>query len=57
MNQGAWYSTQHHLRNVLLHNQYLQYAGRPDSAAPSVGYFYLHEQQQQELINAAIGEG
>lgn len=57
MNQGAWYSTQHHVRNVLLAKQFLQYAGRPDSAAPAVGYFYLHEQQQNELIKAAIGEG
>ncbi len=56
MNQGAWYSMQHHFRNVLLPGQELLYAGRPDSAAPAVGYFHLHEQQQQELIAAAIGE-
>lgn len=56
MNQGAWYSTQHHVRNVLLPHQYLQFAGRKDSAAPAVGYFYLHEQQQQELVKQAIGE-
>lgn len=55
-NQGAWYSTQHHIRNVLLPQQYLQYAGRSASAAPSVGYFYLHEQQQRELVQTAIGE-
>lgn len=55
-NQGAWYSTQHHVRNVLLPHQYLQYAGRSDSAAPAVGYYYLHEQQQQELLQEAIGE-
>ncbi len=56
MNQGAWYSTQHHVRNVLLPHQYLQFSGRKDSAAPAVGYFYLHEQQQQELVKQAIGE-
>ncbi len=54
-NQGAWYSTQHHLRNVLTAEQELNYAGRPDSAAPAVGYFALHEQQQKELVNKAIG--
>lgn len=56
MNQGAWYSNQHHVRNVLLPHQYLQYSGRPDSAAPAVGYFYLHEEQQHELVQKAIGE-
>lgn len=55
-NQGSWYSLQHHVRNILLPDQELIYAGRPDSAAPAVGYFSLHEQQQEELINAAIGE-
>ncbi len=55
-NQGAWYSTQHHVRNVLLPHQYLQYVGRNDSAAPAVGYYYLHEQQQRQLVQEAIGE-
>ncbi|HSX19631.1 MAG TPA: 2-oxoglutarate dehydrogenase E1 component, partial [Gammaproteobacteria bacterium] len=57
LNQGAWYSSQHHLRNALLPHQELQYAGRSDSAAPAVGYFYLHEQQQHDLVKQAIGEG
>lgn len=55
-NQGAWYSMQHHLRNALLPGQNLEYAGRSDSASPAVGYFHLHEQQQKELLMAAIGE-
>ena len=41
MNQGAWYSSQHHMRHVLqgidpmLH---LRYVGRISSAAPACGY-------------------
>jgi 2-oxoglutarate dehydrogenase E1 component len=54
-NQGAWYSTQHHLLQSLLPNQKLIYAGRGDSAAPAVGYLHLHQQQQEELVRTAIG--
>lgn len=56
-NQGAWYSMRQYLLESLLPTQQLIYAGRPDSASPAVGYYHLHEQQQQDLIKAAIGEG
>lgn len=55
-NQGAWYSTQHHLLSSLSKQQSLAYAGRGDSAAPAVGYFKLHEEQQELLVKEAIGE-
>ncbi len=55
-NQGAWFNMQQYIRDALLPTQQLTYAGREDSAAPSVGYYHLHEQQQQDLIKAAIGE-
>jgi len=58
MNQGAWYSSQHHMRRVLsqLSTQYyLHYAGRDHSAAPAAGYMALHLQQQEKLINEALG--
>jgi len=55
-NQGAWYSLQHNIRNCLKPQQQLIYAGRAASASPAVGYFPLHEQQQQNLIRAAISE-
>ncbi|MHB8453847.1 MAG: 2-oxoglutarate dehydrogenase E1 component [Acidiferrobacterales bacterium] len=54
-NQGAWYSTQHHLRNVLPSDVALEYAGRPASAAPAVGYPPLHIQQLRSLVAAALG--
>lgn len=56
-NQGAWYSIQHNINNVLLPSQRLQYAGRSSSASPAVGYLHLHVEQQQALIRSAIGEG
>jgi 2-oxoglutarate dehydrogenase E1 component len=57
MNQGAWYSSQHHMRRVVLrHNEelYLTYAGRDASSAPAVGYLQLHVQQQERLIEDAL---
>ncbi|WP_312932091.1 2-oxoglutarate dehydrogenase E1 component [Pseudomonas sp.] len=57
MNQGAWYSSQHHMRRILgRHNQALtlEYAGRDASAAPACGYASIHAEQQEKLLNAAF---
>ncbi|MFT7288308.1 MAG: 2-oxoglutarate dehydrogenase E1 component [Halieaceae bacterium] len=57
MNQGAWYSSQHHMRRVFAqHNPtiYLSYAGRYASAAPAAGYMALHVAQQEAFINQAL---
>jgi len=56
MNQGAWFSSQHHMRTVLGNEFNLEYAGRPFSAAPAVGYIPLHIQQLQDLLQDALGE-
>ncbi len=56
MNQGAWFSSQHHMRTVLGKAFYLEYAGRPFSAAPAVGYMPLHIKQLQDLLDDALGE-
>ncbi|GAB3308088.1 2-oxoglutarate dehydrogenase family protein [Haliea atlantica] len=56
-NQGAWYSSQHHMRRVLAahkDNVYLRYAGREPSAAPAAGYMALHLRQQEAFINDAL---
>jgi 2-oxoglutarate dehydrogenase E1 component len=53
-NQGAWYSSQHHIRSLLPEDLYLRYAGRPASAAPSVGYNQIHIQQQKALVEQAF---
>lgn len=57
MNQGAWYSSQHHMRRVV--NQVfpglsLQYAGREPSAAAAAGYMSLHIQQLEAFVQSAL---
>lgn len=57
MNQGAWYSSQHHMRRVMyahLPHVYLGYVGRDASAAPAAGYMALHLEQQERFINEAL---
>ncbi|MCL6414510.1 2-oxoglutarate dehydrogenase E1 component [Aestuariirhabdus sp. Z084] len=61
MNQGAWYSSQHHMRRAIAEHvpgkdlQYhLKYAGRDASAAPACGYMSTHVEQQEKLVNDAF---
>ncbi|MBB3104573.1 2-oxoglutarate dehydrogenase E1 component [Azomonas macrocytogenes] len=57
MNQGAWYCSQHHMRRVAAaHKQglFLEYAGRPASASPAVGYASVHAEQQEKLLQDAF---
>ncbi|MBV6289658.1 2-oxoglutarate dehydrogenase E1 component [Pseudomonas aegrilactucae] len=57
MNQGAWYSSQHHMRRILSrHNKdlVLEYAGRDASAAPACGYASMHAEQQEKLLQDAF---
>ncbi|MDA8420888.1 MAG: 2-oxoglutarate dehydrogenase E1 component [Pseudomonadota bacterium] len=56
-NQGAWYASQHHVRNVMPPHMQLEYAGRAASAAPAAGYPQLHMQQQRALVAEALGDG
>ncbi len=54
-NQGAWYQVRHRLQEPLSESQNLYYAGRPGAAAPASGIFKVHLQQQQALVEAALG--
>ena len=54
-NQGAWYQIRHRLQEPLGSQHELIYAGRPGAAAPASGIFQLHVQQQQTLVEAALG--
>jgi 2-oxoglutarate dehydrogenase E1 component len=57
MNQGAWYSSQHHMRravNTVFPGLNLQYAGREPSAAAAAGYMSLHLQQLETFVQAAL---
>ncbi len=53
-NQGSWFTSQHHIRTILRDSHYLDYAGRPFSAAPAVGHPALHAQQLKDLIDDAL---
>ncbi|MDE0841051.1 MAG: 2-oxoglutarate dehydrogenase E1 component [Porticoccaceae bacterium] len=57
MNQGAWYSSQHHMRNALSRHKaeiVLNYVGRKGSAAPAAGYMSVHLEEQAQFINEAL---
>ena len=57
MNQGAWYSSQHHLRRVaneFFPGLYLEYVGREASAAPAGGYMSAHIEEQKRFVNQAL---
>jgi 2-oxoglutarate dehydrogenase E1 component len=54
-NQGAWFQSQHHLRASLPEGANLRYAGRPMLAAPAVGHYGLHVEQQRSLVAEALG--
>jgi 2-oxoglutarate dehydrogenase E1 component len=53
-NQGSWYQIRHRLQSKLGPKQELLYAGRPGAAAPATGIPALHEQQQKNLVIAAL---
>ena len=53
-NQGAWYQIRHRLQEPLYDRHQLFYAGRKGAAAPAAGYYQLHNQQQQALVEAAL---
>ncbi len=55
-NQGSWFTSQHHVRAILGKRAYLEYAGRPFSAAPAVGYMDLHKKQLDDLLTEALGQ-
>lgn len=53
-NQGAWYCTRHHFCEVISAGAALNYAGRPASSSPAVGYLSAHQTQQKNLVNDAL---
>ncbi len=57
-NQGAWYNSQHRIRRILDlidPNMPLDFAGRKSSASPAAGYMALHLEEQEELVDVALG--
>ncbi|MBR9912483.1 MAG: 2-oxoglutarate dehydrogenase E1 component [Gammaproteobacteria bacterium] len=57
MNQGCWYSSQHHMRRVvdtIDKSMPLLYAGREPSAAPAAGYMSVHLEEQSRFVEQAL---
>jgi 2-oxoglutarate dehydrogenase E1 component len=53
-NQGAWYQSKHHFYNNIEKDITIFYAGRAPSAAPAVGNYTVHIEQQNAVIKAAL---
>ena len=53
-NQGSWYQIDHYLQARLRAGQTLRYVGREASPSPAVGYYKLHLEQQQHLVDQAL---
>ena len=53
-NQGAWDQIKHRFHTQVAKGRKLNYVGRPSAAAPAVGFFPVHVQQQELLIDEAL---
>ena len=53
-NQGAWYQIRHRLEGLLQAKQTLDFAGRPSSASPAVGYMSKHVAQLKAFVEEAF---
>ena len=53
-NQGAWYNSNHHFSDDLPAHIPVIYAGREASAAPAVGNFRVHLEQQKAVVHKAL---
>jgi 2-oxoglutarate dehydrogenase E1 component len=53
-NQGAWYQSRHHFNDNIGSGISMAYAGREASAAPAVGNFRVHIEQQKAVIQSAL---
>ncbi|WP_348666088.1 2-oxoglutarate dehydrogenase E1 component [Arsenophonus symbiont of Ornithomya chloropus] len=53
-NQGAWCFIKPNIRKIIPKYASLKYVGRAESAAPAVGYAFVHQAQQQILVRDAL---
>jgi 2-oxoglutarate dehydrogenase E1 component len=53
-NQGAWYQSNHHFRDNIDIKIGVTYVGRDASAAPAVGNFRVHIEQQKAVVQSAL---
>ncbi|MGZ4957534.1 MAG: 2-oxoglutarate dehydrogenase E1 component, partial [Methylobacter sp.] len=53
-NQGVWYQSRHHFSDNIGSKISMTYAGREASAAPAVGNFRVHIEQQKAVVQSAL---
>jgi 2-oxoglutarate dehydrogenase E1 component len=53
-NQGVWYQSRHHFNDNIGPGISMAYAGREASAAPAVGNFRVHIEQQKAVVQSAL---
>lgn len=53
-NQGSWYQIRHRLQEPLSSKDQLLYSGRAPAAAPATGIAKMHNEQQAQLVDAAL---
>ncbi|MDE2149740.1 MAG: 2-oxoglutarate dehydrogenase E1 component, partial [Gammaproteobacteria bacterium] len=56
-NQGAWYQIKHRLGAYLADDHQLLYATRKGTSTTAVGYFKVHQQEQEDVVNEGLSGG
>jgi 2-oxoglutarate dehydrogenase E1 component len=55
-NMGAWRNTRHRLEAILPPGATLERVARKASPTPATGFYRRHQEQEQELLDRALGE-
>jgi 2-oxoglutarate dehydrogenase E1 component len=55
-NMGAWRNLRHRLEAVVPPGHTLRFVARRSAASPATGFYATHQQQEEALIEAALGE-
>ncbi|MFQ5667353.1 MAG: 2-oxoglutarate dehydrogenase E1 component [Candidatus Binatia bacterium] len=55
-NMGAWHAMHRRLRRVIGDERVLGYTGRPAAASPATGSYKVHQAEEADLINNALGK-
>ena len=53
-NQGAWDQIKHRFHSLHEAGRKVYYVGRPAAAAPATGYYQVHREEQERLIDDAL---
>jgi hypothetical protein len=53
---GAWRNLRHRLEAVVPAGHTLRFVARRSAASPATGFYATHQQQEEALVEAALGE-